>query len=161
MKIQLPSPENLALDTRIEIHGRTLALHSINTGVPHAVIYVDDLDSVAVKETGSKIRFHPQFQPAGTNVNFISHEKDNVINIRTYERGVEDETFACGTGSVAAALVSIAREKAESPVRVMTRSGEVLNVYAAEKEPPFKNVYLEGGAKVVCEGNILEEAYRV
>jgi diaminopimelate epimerase len=83
-----------------------------------------------------------------------------MLYIRTYERGVEDETLACGTGALAAALIAIAKGKAISPVPVKTRSSEVLKVYTSETSPPFKNVCLEGGARVVCEGEITEEAYK-
>jgi diaminopimelate epimerase len=83
-----------------------------------------------------------------------------MLYIRTYERGVEDETLACGTGALAAALIAIAKGKAVSPVPVKTRSSEVLKVYTSEASPPFKDVCLEGGARVVCEGEITEEAYK-
>jgi len=159
VKIQLPEPKNMEMDSNFVIDGKSLVLHSINTGVPHVVLFVEDIDSVQVKDLGAKIRFHQRFQPAGTNVNFVSQVKDNMLNIRTYERGVEDETFACGTGSVAAALVSLSMGKTVSPVQVRTRSGEVLKVHARKPSPPFKDVYLEGGVRVVCQGEIWEEAY--
>ncbi len=159
VKIQLPEPKNQEMNIELDTDGQSFNLHSINTGVPHVVIFVEDIENTDVKSLGAKIRFHPHFQPAGTNVNFVSQEKKNVLNIRTYERGVEDETFACGTGSVAAALIAVSMGKASSPVHVRTKGGEVLKVFTSRKLPPFKDVCLEGGARVVCQGEIWEEAY--
>jgi len=146
-------------NVNLDVDSETLSLCFINTGVPHVIISVDDIETVQIKELGSKIRFHEYFQPAGTNVNFISIDSNNVVNIRTYERGVEDETFACGTGSVAAALVVILMGRVSSPVKVKARSNEILTVYVNENSPPFKEVYLEGDARVVYEGEIWDEAY--
>jgi diaminopimelate epimerase len=159
VKIQLPEPMNQEMDIKIDLDGRYFTVHSINTGVPHAVLFVEDIENIEVKQIGSKIRFHKRFQPAGTNVNFVSQIKKNMLNIRTYERGVEDETLACGTGSVAAALVAISMGKAVSPVDIMTRGGEALKVFAGQSCPPFKEVYLAGGARVLCKGEIWEEAF--
>ncbi len=159
VKICLPEPGEMKTGIKLSVDDDNISLCSINTGVPHAIIFVDDVESVKVKELGRQIRFHEYFQPAGTNVNFISIDSNNAVNIRTYERGVEDETYACGTGSVAAALIAVAMGKASSPVKVKTRSSEILNVYVNEILPPFKEVYLEGGARVVCEGEIWDEAY--
>ncbi|MBN2108231.1 MAG: diaminopimelate epimerase, partial [Deltaproteobacteria bacterium] len=159
VKTQLSRPLNLQLNQELAVDGVTLTVYSINTGVPHAVIFVDDLESAPIKELGAKIRFHKQFQPAGTNVNFISIGVDGSIGIRTYERGVEDETLACGTGSVAAALVCIAMGRATSPALVRTRGGDMLKVYAEPSQPPFSEAYLEGGASLIYTGEICPEAY--
>jgi diaminopimelate epimerase len=159
VKTQLSRPRDLQLGQSIEVDGTAITVHSINTGVPHAVLFVDDLAGAPIKELGSKIRFHEHFQPAGTNVNFISIENDGSIAIRTYERGVEDETLACGTGSVAAALVCIAMGRAASPVLVRTRGGDRLKVYAEPARPPFSEAYLEGGASLIYTGEICPEAY--
>ena len=159
VKTQLSRPRDLQLDQVIEVDGAQIHAHSINTGVPHAVIFVEDLAVVPIKELGPKIRFHKHFQPAGTNVNFISIGADGSIGIRTYERGVEDETLACGTGSVAAALVCIAMGRAASPALVKTRGGDLLKVYAEPACPPFSEAYLEGGASLIYTGEIWPEAY--
>ena len=159
VKTQLSRPGNLQLNQELAVDGAAFTMHSINTGVPHAVIFVEDLDGVPIKELGAKIRFHEHFQPAGTNVNFISIGPDGSIGIRTYERGVEDETLACGTGSVAAALVCIAMGRAASPVLVKTRGGEQLKVYAEPAAPPFAQAYLEGGASLIYTGEMSPEAY--
>jgi len=159
VKIRLSQPGEMKTNVNLDVDGEILSLSFINTGVPHAIILLDDIETVQIKELGSKIRFHKYFQPVGTNVNFISIASDNVVNIRTYERGVEDETFACGTGSVAAALVAVAMGRVSSPVKVKTRSNEILTVHVKENSPPFKEVYLEGGTRVVYEGEIWDEAY--
>jgi len=159
VKTQLSQPRDLRLNQVIEADGQQIPVHSINTGVPHAVIFVDNLDSVPIKELGSKIRFHKHFQPAGANANFVNIGDDGIIGIRTYERGVEDETLACGTGSVAAALVCIAMGRAASPALVKTRGGDMLKVYAEPARPPFSKAYLEGGASLIYTGEICTEAY--
>ncbi len=159
VKTQLSRPRDLALNRELEVDGARMTVHSINTGVPHAVLFVEDLESAPVRELGAKIRFHREFQPAGTNVNFVTAGQGG-IRIRTYERGVEDETLACGTGSVAAALVSIALGMAEAPVAVTTRGGEVLKVYAEPAAPPFADAFLEGGASLIYTGEICPEAWK-
>jgi diaminopimelate epimerase len=159
VKTQLSSPGNLQMNQELAVDGAAFTVHSINTGVPHAVMFVEELDGVPIKELGSRIRFHQHFQPAGTNVNFINIGADSSIGIRTYERGVEDETLACGTGSVAAALVCIAMGRATSPALVKTRGGDMLKVYAEPALPPFSRVYLEGGASLIYTGEICPEAY--
>jgi diaminopimelate epimerase len=159
VKTQLSPPRNLLLNQTLEVNGAKLTVHSINSGVPHAVIFADDLEAVPVKELGAQIRFHSHFHPAGTNANFVSIGKDGSISIRTYERGVEDETLACGTGSVAAALVCLALGKAAAPVTVKTRGGELLKVYAEPATPPFSEACLEGGASLIYIGEMCPEAW--
>ena len=91
-------PHDLVLRRTLEIGGVKLSTHSINTGVPHVVTFVDDIESTPVQQWGAQIRYHPAFQPNGTNANFIKEIEPGKIAIRTYERGVEAETLACGTG---------------------------------------------------------------
>jgi diaminopimelate epimerase len=138
----------------------SLTANSINTGVPHVVCFVDDLEHFDVFNTGRRIRYHEHYQPAGTNTNFVKTVDGHTIKVRTYERGVEDETLACGTGSVAAALISCRHGLVSPPVDVLVQSGETLKIYFDRTETGFKNVYLEGGAKVVYEGCLWEEAYK-
>ncbi len=126
-------------------------LNFVNTGVPHVVHFVDDLDSVDVKDLGSHIRNHGEFAPSGTNADFVKVVDKHNIKVRTYERGVEDETLACGTGAVASAIIAAESEKMVSPVTVETRSGEKLKVYFDIIDGNFKNVHLEGRAKLVFE----------
>jgi len=130
-------------------------LSFVNTGVPHVIHFVEDLDKVDIKNLGSHIRYHGEFSPEGTNANFVKVIGKHGIRVRTYERGVEDETLACGTGAVASALISAEVEKMSSPVTVHTRSGEKIKVYFELIDGNFRNVYLEGMAKLVYEGVLL------
>ena len=133
---------------------------SINTGVPHVVHFVEDLEHFDVFATGRMIRYHDHYKPAGTNANFVKALDGNTIQVRTYERGVENETLACGTGSVASALIASQLGMVSPPVEVLVRSGERLTIYFEKTEGGFKNVYLEGGTKVVYQGLLWEEAYK-
>ncbi|MBI5167126.1 MAG: diaminopimelate epimerase [candidate division NC10 bacterium] len=160
VKVQMGDPHSLSLNMKILVQGSRFTVHSINTGVPHAVLFYEDLEKVPVKELGPKIRFHQAFQPAGTNVDFIRIKGPGDIEIRTYERGVEDETLACGTGCVAAAIVAAALGEVRSPVALQTRGGETLSVYFDKKGKGFTSVFLEGGARVVYEGELWEEAWK-
>ena len=133
-------------------------MDGVNTGVPHAVLFTDDLPNAPVRELGRGIRFHPHFAPAGTNVNFAA-VLGKELHVRTYERGVEDETLACGTGATAAALMSGLRAGLEAPVTVHVRSGEKLNVYFSLSEKGFGEVFLEGAASYVYSGQLHAEAF--
>jgi len=154
VKIKLTDPRDTKLDMPIKVNNRTLHVNFINTGVPHTVIFVEGLDKIDVTNLGKQIRFHKSFAPSGTNVDFIEILKNNSIKIRTYERGVEDETLACGTGAVASALITAysLQLTAYSKINVHTKSGEILKVYFEKIKNKFKNVWLEGRAKIVYKG---------
>ena len=131
---------------------------SITIGVPHAVLLIEDIDHAPVIDLGRKIRFHEAFQPAGTNVNFVHLIDGSHLNIRTYERGVEDETLACGTGSVACALITAALNHVKSPVEVKTRGNETLTIYFQKNNDLFfSHVYLDGDTCLVFEGTLGED----
>jgi diaminopimelate epimerase len=159
VKINLPDPADLKMDYTIDLKSGPLSVCSINTGVPHVVITAEDLSEVDVVNLGREIRFHQQYAPAGSNVNFISLLEGGGIAIRTYERGVEDETLACGTGAVASAIVSAAKFDRQSPVDVLTRSGGHLNIYFDAEKGHFKNIFLEGDARVIYKGELWEDAW--
>lgn len=160
VKVKLTDPSLIKPEERIEVDGRTFILDSVNTGVPHAVAFVDDLQSFAVAEWGRKIRFHEHFAPQGTNANFAAVLNGHKIQVRTYERGVEDETLACGTGMVAAVLAAAQRNLVASPVDVLVQSGEILRIYYTRKDDRFAEIYLEGSVKMVYQGVLFEEAYK-
>lgn len=167
VKIRMTPPHGLETDVDVQAADRSFRVHFINTGVPHVVYLLADasaLEKVDVFGWGRALRNHPRFQPAGTNVNFISVMNDHRLSIRTYERGVEDETLACGTGSIASALVAAAQGLAASPVEVVTRSGDTLAIYFEQgpdgEKGRFTEVYLEGDAKVVYEGDLWDETLR-
>lgn len=128
--------------------------HFVDTGSPHLLIDVNDVEDIDVFNEGRKIRNGPSFNEDGVNVNFVQI-KNNLIKIRTYERGVENETLACGTGSVAAALVSMFVDKTlESPINIKARGGD-LKVYAKRTKNGFSDIWLEGPAKSVFKGEII------
>jgi diaminopimelate epimerase len=159
VKVTLPKPVSLKLDYEIELEQGTLPVSSVNTGVPHVVVAVDDPEQPDVPALGREIRFHPRFSPAGTNVNFVSL-RQGTLSIRTYERGVEGETLSCGTGTVAAAVVGVCRGEVASPVAVVTRSGETLTVYVEKEGDDIHEVCLEGDTRLVYEGVFTEEAWK-
>lgn len=159
VKIKMPDPAELRLDYQIEVEAGPLAINSINTGVPHVVILSEDVEGIDVVERGREIRSHRAFAPAGTNVNFISIKQDNTIAIRTYERGVENETLACGTGAIAGALVIASQFKTESPIRICTRSGEFLTIYFKVVDGFYGDIYLEGDARVIYKAELCEDAW--
>lgn len=160
VKVKLTDPVDLKFDLHVNVGGKDYEVDYINTGVPHAVIAVDDLERVPVKEVGRAIRHHAVFRPAGTNVDFIEIKDKGHVCVRTYERGVEDETLACGTGSVASAIVAFLNTGGESKsspgarhkVFVKTRSGETLVVYFRASKKDISDVWLEGRAKIVYRG---------
>jgi diaminopimelate epimerase len=155
VKIKLTDPKDLKLDISIPAYNRTLRVNFINTGVPHVVIFVEGLEKIDVLNLGRQIRFHKAFAPRGTNVNFVETLSDDSIKIRTYERGVEDETLACGTGSTASALIFALKTKAGNKIKVHTKSKEVLNVYFKRLKNKFVDVWLGGKARIVFKGEYL------
>jgi diaminopimelate epimerase len=158
VKVQLTQPRDLRLDFMIPIDGQNYEACSLNTGVPHVVYFVKDLDNTDVFNLGRKTRYHEMFQPAGANANFVKVTGKHKLKIRTYERGVEDETFACGTGSVATALIAGAKGVIASPVTVLTKGGMTLKVYFDWDGKEFTNVFLEGEARIIYTGKLWKEA---
>jgi diaminopimelate epimerase len=142
------------LHLSIPIKSGPLSGHFLRVGVPHVAVPVDDLEEVPVREWGREIRFHQMFQPAGTNVNFVRVKDSHSLEIRTYERGVEDETLACGTGAVASALICASLGQAASPVTVHTRGGEILTVAFEMAGEKISQVFLQGDALVVYQGEL-------
>lgn len=124
----------------------------IDTGVPHAVMFVPNVARVDVERVGRFLRHHPAFAPTGANVNFVRVRDPRHLEIRTYERGVEGETLACGTGAVAASIVAAHRLMAQSPVLVKTASGEILEVAFETTSGGAAQVSLQGGADLIFRG---------
>ncbi len=176
VKVKLSDPATIRLGIPLVISGRKIEVDYINTGVPHTVIFVEGLDKIDVEAIGRQVRQHKKFKPAGANVDFVEFKDDKTINIRTYERGVERETLACGTGVVASAVVSEVRsqslearrqqsEKVPSEVegkpensrkmmKVKTKGGDVLKVYFEQRGKKVSNTWLEGKAYIIYEGDI-------
>ena len=130
--------------------GKVFTGYFINTGVPHTIIFDN---RIPVKEIGRKIRFHKIFKPAGTNVDFVKVLSKNKIKVRTYERGVEDETCACGTGATASAFITNILKKTKFPVKVITSGGEILTIDSDKKD----NLHMAGKVKYICGGTLYKE----
>ncbi len=155
VRINMSAPHSLKLAEVLPVAGENLIVHSVNTGVPHAVVFVDDLENVAVREWGAALRYHEAFKPKGTNANFAKVLAPGSIAIRTYERGVEDETLACGTGMVASALIHHELAGAASPVSVLVKGGDTLRVGFSENTPhEYSDVTLFGPADFVFTGSV-------
>ena len=166
-KVRMTHPHGLELDIPVKLDECLLSLNFINTGVPHAVFFArseSQLEYTDVFGLGRSIRFHRRFEPAGSNADFVYVRGPHNIVIRTYERGVEAETLACGTGAIAGALTAAAKDFVVSPVDVRTGSGESLVIYfeksLQESAIVFSEVYLEGDAKVVYDGELWDETLR-
>lgn len=159
VRLEMTQPFGLRKGVKLDFEGECETVNFINSGVPHAVVMVDqELDSVAVNKRGARIRYHHKFAPAGTNVNFVEVVNEQCLSIRTYERGVENETLACGTGAVAAVLLASECGLVKSPTEVIATSGESLTVYYKKEGALFKEVFLEGGAVIVYKG-VLESDF--
>ena len=158
--LRMTEPTDLRLSIELPMADEKKTVHFINSGVPHVVIPVAKIDDADVRREGAAIRHHQMFSPNGTNVNFIEKRGPNKVAIRTYERGVEDETLACGTGIVASALVFAATEKSSSPITVLAKGGDELQVGFENNSNGFSNVTLTGPAEFVFEGAIDLTSFR-
>ena len=159
VKLTLGNPKDMRLDFSLKLDDpKEFNASFINTGVPHVVVGVTDVEKISVQELGQKIRYHKNFAPEGTNANFVQQVDDHHLIVRTYERGVEGETLACGTGTTAAAVVFGAKKLVESPVDCLTKGGETLRVhFSIEEVGPNKiitDVTLEGPATVSFQGEV-------
>ena len=160
IKFYLNPPKKIKYNFKIKVGGKLLNAHFADTGSPQVVIDINEskgiftsLDQIPVESVGREIRYLPEFSPGGTNVNFID-VIDGVIHIRTYERGVETETLACGTGSVAAALICYVSHKLSVPVEIIPKSNEKLFVNFDVENSKVRNLSLTGPAKTVFTGEI-------
>ena len=152
--VSLTKPKDLRLDQQVLLSVGARVIHSVDTGVPHAILFVADADQVMVEQLGREIRHHPHFAPKGTNVNFVQRLGAGSIRVRTYERGVEGETLACGTGVTASALVAARLHNFDSPVQVQVHGGDRLEVSFKQDNGEFADVRLTGPANFVFEGKM-------
>lgn len=146
-EVAMPEPRGARLGLHLRALGRPRTVHFVDAGAPHAVMFVPDAEIAPVRDLGRALRFHPAFGRAGANADFVELRRGRLI-LRTYERGVEDETLACGSGAVAAAFVARALGRVGSPVRLEVRSGATLTVSFDS------GVRLEGPGEVVFTGEI-------
>ena len=155
VRLDMGRPTDHRQPKELSFAGGPMNIHFINTGVPHAVAFVEDEGIVDIRNLGSALRHHEEFAPKGTNANFAKVEAPGRLVLRTYERGVEDETLACGTGVCAAALMHAAATGASSPVHVTVRGGDTMLVdFDVEADGGFSKVHLTGPADFVFEGDI-------
>lgn len=160
VKVQLSDVVGVKLDMPLEVMGRKVTVHYINTGVPHTIVFVEGLENIAVENIGREIRFHKKFSPYGTNVDFVEVRDDNAIGVRTYERGVEGETEACGTGLVASSIIFKMKQPGSGKdkkqrVSVTVKNGEKLNVSFRRRKAVVYDVWFEGKAYLVYKGEYL------
>ena len=165
-RVRLSNPKEYMSGLNITIANQKMSVDFMDTGVPHTVVFVEGLQEVDVNSLGRLIRNHPRFAPKGTNVNFVEiaspitgQSQNSMVAVRTYERGVEAETLACGTGAVAAALVSYlhlhpsVKEQKDALMKVATASKEVLEItFDLHEGNKIDNVWLKGTAKVIAKG---------
>ena len=160
VKIKLTDPTDYRADYQIKLANSLQNISSINTGVPHVMALCEDLEKVDVDKLGKEIRYHSIFQPKGTNVNFICRLEDKTFAMRTYERGVEGETLACGTGAVACAIDMAKHFSLAAPIRMITKSNSELIIYFTEDQGAFRDIYLEGDAKLIYKAELGDDALR-
>ena len=161
VKVLMPEPQNEVMDVDLEFMPGWRTCDSVNTGVPHVVVQVVDLENHPVTEQGREIRYHERFSPEGTNANFMTIRGPDELAVRTYERGVEDETLACGTGAIASALMGYRRGMVSSPVRVHTQGGEILSIHLNSGgigERTGERVWLQGNTSVIYMATLHDEA---
>ena len=159
VRLKMCEPSDIRLSLKLSIDDREYITNFINTGVPHTVLIVEDLKTIDI-ELGKKIRYNELFQPQGTNVDFVEVIDRQKIRLRTYERGVEAETLACGTGAVAGAIVSYLLGKVSPPVSAETGGGHTLVIHFKPEDEKVTEVYLEGDATFVYEGELIREVSR-
>ncbi len=159
VRVQLSEPHDYHPNFAVRALGETYHVFSINTGVPHAVILVRHVEDVDVTNVGRALRYHKAFGPKGTNVNFVQRVNSKFLKVRTYERGVEGETLACGTGIAASAIVMGLRGLIQTPVKCQVRAGDVLEVHflarAYDAKQPASEVTLEGPVRVTFKGEVI------
>ena len=172
VKFNLNEPKNIISNLRIDAAGQNINYYFVDTGSPHVIIKIEDIlknplnkssfytniNELPVVEIGREIRYHNNFLPGGTNVNFIKII-ENKIAIRTYERGVEDETLACGTGSAASAVIAVLFNNMKLPVVLLTKGGEELIVDFKVEDNSIKCLSLSGPAKIIYTGNFLLKTF--
>jgi diaminopimelate epimerase len=152
--LQMSRPDDLRLRLEVPVDGEKIQAHYVDSGVPHVVVPVARIEEVDVRSLGATLRHHPMFAPRGANANFSEQCGPRKIAIRTYERGVEDETLACGTGVVASAIIFAASENVDGPIDVLVRGGDTLQVDFTRDGDSFSKVMLTGPADFVFDGTI-------
>ena len=156
VEISLAGARDYRPQVSAKVGGKTFRPAFINTGVPHAVLFVPDADKVFVSGVGRSLRFHKAFGPKGTNVNFVEKIGPSKLRVRTYERGVEGETLACGTGVVASAIAAALRGLVKAPVQCLVAGGDTLEVnfrlQPGNRVSPAAGITLKGPVRRTFKG---------
>lgn len=152
--MQMGAPQDICWGLNISVDNAAYTVDFLDTGVPHTLLFVENLDEICVDELGPKFRYHMQFAPRGTNVNFVKLSGPNSIRLRTYERGVEQETLACGTGAAAAAIGAGFRGYMQPPIRVEFKSGDSVEVDYQLQDGRILDVVQAGPAHKIFHGFI-------
>jgi diaminopimelate epimerase len=157
--ITMPSPQSFRAERPLAVGRQTIRGSSIRVGVPHYVVFLrDELWSQNIVPLGRAIRTHPELEAdGGANVNFVTVRGEHALEVRTYERGVENETLACGSGIVSSAVVGALFGKVQSPVSVLTRSGITLTVEFVLRDGYAEEVRLRGDARLIYRATITPE----
>ncbi|MEA3224242.1 MAG: diaminopimelate epimerase [Thermodesulfobacteriota bacterium] len=157
VSIKMTDPGQVREDIKLNIEGKDLSVCSINTGVPHTILFTDDIEHIPVGGIGQKVRFHQEFEPEGTNVDFVEIIGPGKIRVRTYERGVEAETLACGTGAAASVIVcAMCKDIGDPPIDVVMPGGTLIVDFQRQGDR-FRDVWLKGKVDWVYRGEIIEE----
>jgi diaminopimelate epimerase len=158
VRVTLADAQEYVAQISVRVGSKTIRAVSINTGVPHLVVFVPTLQTVDVLTLGRSLRYHKAFAPKGTNVNFVQKVNGRKIAVRTYERGVEGETLACGTGVTASAIAAVLQNKVKSPVQCVTAGGDTLTVHliahANNSSHAASNISLEGPVRLTFKGDV-------
>lgn len=159
IRVNMPPPRDFQLNLALTAGAEFISMHYLDTGVPHAVIFVEDLDTDRLLPLAPGLRFHPHFHAKGTNVNLARLLSANAIGVRTFERGVEKETLACGTGAVAVALSAAQLHDMASPIAIHTRSKDILQISFNKQGMQFSDVSLTGPAVKTFHGEVSLTAF--
>lgn len=158
VRIAMPSP-NPPIQKILSCDNQKMLWHYLDTGVPHAVHFVVDIENPLWLSLAPSIRFHQEFLPKGTNVNFAQILPDQAIKIRTYERGVEQETLSCGTGAVASAVIAATMHQIKPPIKIHTKSGDCLSINFKINDSNLTHLEMIGPAIKVFEGLLNKEMF--
>jgi len=150
----MPPPHQQRWHQLLTLNNQQLEIHALNTGVPHAILFVNDIATVDMNKLGSAIRHHHDFYPHGTNANIAHINDNNIIDLRTYERGVEAETWACGTGATATAIAAAIVKHLPSPIKVRVRSGDLLTIAFDVSNHHISNISMTGPANRIFQGTM-------
>lgn len=152
--VTMPAPQIVDMTVEVDHKGKPLQMAFLDTGVPHVVLFTETIDQAPIHDVGPYLRYHPRFAPRGTNVNFAGLQKNGRIFVRTYERGVENETLACGTGCAAVATTVKLKFGLKNPIETVTRTQDVLSFTFEERNSKIESMTMGGPARKIFSGQI-------